>query len=327
MSETNPRDRWQQLEKLLRRTQRGGLKALSVDEMYELGRLYRQVTIDLSRARADDENPQLITYLNPLAARAHGQMYRPQRLNLLPILMFLCTGFPRLFRRHFVAMSCAGGVFLGTALASFVAVVNDPNIAYSLFDENMVEYENVRLEQQQGEYRGNFTFDVKESAAVCAFIIVNNVKIAMQNFAFGALLGLPCLYLLFYNGRMLGTLEGLVYNRGFFGDFNALVMTHGVLELSAICIAGGSGLMLARAIIAPGNRPRRVALKTVSPDAFGLLAGSVAMLVVAGIIEAYVTPHFSQTVRWSVASASALFLLLYFGLAGLWVKPEAKSEA
>jgi hypothetical protein len=99
-------------------------------------------------------------------------------------------------------------------------------------------------------------------------------------------------------------------------DFNALILTHGVLELTAICIAGGSGLLLAKAIIAPGNRTRREALKSVSGDAFKLLAGCMAMLVVAGIIEAFVTPHFSQTVRWSVAATSAIFLVVYFGLVG-----------
>jgi uncharacterized membrane protein SpoIIM required for sporulation len=101
---------------------------------------------------------------------------------------------------------------------------------------------------------------VKESAVVAVLIIANNIYVAMRAFAFGALLGLPCLYLLIYNGRMLGTLEGLVYNHGYFRDFNALILTHGVLELTAICISGGSGLLLAKAIIALGNRTPRAAL-------------------------------------------------------------------
>jgi uncharacterized membrane protein SpoIIM required for sporulation len=140
--------------------------------------------------------------------------------------------------------------------------------------------------------------------------------VAIRAFAFGALLGLPCFYLLLYNGRMLGTLEGLVYNHGFFIDFNALILTHGVLELTAICIAGGSGFLLAMAVIAPGNLTRRDSLKVVARDAFGLLAGSCAILVVAGIIEAYVTPHFSPNVRWTVAAITAVFLLIYFGWVG-----------
>lgn len=316
MAETEQRGRWRRLEELLGRAERGGLAALSVAEVQDLGRLYRQVAIDLSRARAGGAHPDLVAYLNRLAARAHGQVYRTRRIDLRPVLTFLLTGFPRLARRHALPVLVAAGVFLGTALASFVAVVNRPETAYSLFDEDVVEYENVRLEKQQGEYRGNFTFDVRDSSVVAVAIIANNIFVAMRAFAFGALLGLPCLYLLVYNGRMLGTLEGLVYNHGYFRDFNALILTHGVLELTAICVAGGSGLLLAKALIFPGDRTRREALKAVSGDAFGLLAGSMAMLVVAGVIEAYVTPHFSQAVRWMVAGGSALFLVIYFGLVG-----------
>ncbi len=317
MSQSEQQQRWERLDELLRRAERRGLGDLTVPEIQELGRLYRQVAIDLSRARAENAHPDRIRHLNHLAARAHGQVYRTRRIDLRPVLTFLLAGFPRLIHRHALVLLCAVGIFLGSAVASFIAVVNEPRVAYSLFDEDMVEYENLRLEKQQGEYRGNFNFDVKDSSLVAALIISNNIYVAMRAFAFGALLGLPCLYLLLYNGRMLGTLEGVVYNHGFFRDFNALILTHGVLELTAICISGGSGFLLAKAMIAPGNRTRRDALKAVSGDAFGLLAGSTALLIVAGVIEAYVTPHFSQTVRWSVATASALFLLLYFGFVPL----------
>jgi uncharacterized membrane protein SpoIIM required for sporulation len=316
MEQPGRKQRWERLDRLLNRAERGGLGALSVDEVRELGRLYRQVAIDLSRARAEQAHPEQIGRLNRLAARAHGQIYRSRRLDLRPIVSFLLTGYPRLVRRHATTLLCAGGVFLAAALASFVAVVNEPNLAYSLFDEDVVEYENLRLEHQHGEYRGNFTFDVKDSSFMAVLIIANNIFVSMRIFAFGALLGLPCLYLLLYNGRMLGTLEGLVFNHGFFRDFNALILTHGVLELTAICISGGGGLLLARAIIAPGRHTRRDALKAVAGDAFGLLAGATAMLVAAGVIEAYVTPHFSQTVRWSVAGGSAAFLIVYFGFVG-----------
>ena len=226
-------------------------------------------------ARAERPHPDQVRSLNHLAARAHGQVYRARRVDFRPMLKFLVTGFPQLARRHAVPLLFAIGVFYGTALASFVAIVNEPSTAYSLFDEGVVEYENVRMEKQQGEYRGNFTFDVNESSLVAA------KDYSKQHFGVNECLrswgdsGLPCLYLLIYNGRMLGTLEGLAFNHGFFGDFNALIMTHGVFELTAICISGGGGFLLARAIVAPGNLTRRNALKAVSRDAFGLLAGSL----------------------------------------------------
>jgi uncharacterized membrane protein SpoIIM required for sporulation len=123
-------------------------------------------------------------------------------------------------------------------------------------------------------------------------------------------------FLLISTGRMLGTISGLVWNGGYFVGFYALILTHGVLELSAICLAAAGGLRLGWALLAPGRYTRADAFKAAAPDAFGLLAGSVLMLVVAGIIEAFVTPHFSAPVRWSVAIGSGVLMVLYLGLAG-----------
>jgi uncharacterized membrane protein SpoIIM required for sporulation len=311
--------RWKYLTHLLDVAERRGLKALSADEVLQLGRLYRQVAVDLSRARSSGAHPDELRQLNQLAVRAHGQVYRGRRPDLWPAVLFLLTGFPRLLRRHAAPVLVAAGVFVGSAVASFAAVVRDPNLAYSLFDPDMVEFENVRLEKQKGEkgeYKGNFTFDVNRSSAVAVAIIGNNILVGLRAFAFGTLLGLPCLYLLLYNGRMLGTLEGMMLASGYFLDFNSLILTHGVFELSAICISGGSGLLLARAVIAPGTLTRREALRRAAGDAFGLFAGACAMLVVAGVIEAYVTPHFGQPVRWTVAGVSAVLLAAYFTFGG-----------
>jgi len=310
------RQRWDELSQLLNRVDRGGPEALTVEQLKRVCQLYRQVTIDLSRARTANDDPELIRYLNYLAARAHGHVYRSRRVNVRPAITFLAYGFPRLVRRHWLPLVCATGVFLATTVASFLAVVQNPDLAYSLFDEHIVEYENLRLEKQEGEYRGNFTFDVSQSPFVAVAIIGNNIKVAILTFAGGALLCLPCLVLLMLNGRMLGTLSGMMWTYGFLLDFYALILTHGILELTAICIAGGSGLMVGWALIAPGRYSRQEALRRAAGDAFGLLAGCAFLLVIAGIIEAYVTPHFPQPVRWSVACVSAVALVLYLGFVG-----------
>ena len=308
--------RWEELNELLKRAESGGAAALSVAQLKRLCHLYRQVTIDLSRARADGDDPDLVRYLNYLAARAHGQVYAARPVDLRPLFAFAVSTFPQLVRRHARPILVAAAVFLLSTLASFLAVVRQPDLAYSLFDEHQVEYENLRLEKQHGEYRGNFTFGASASPVMAAVIIGNNIKVAATAFALGALLCLPGVLVLVYNGRMLGTLTGLVWAHGYFLDFYSLILTHGILELTAICIAGGAGLMLGWALIAPGRLPRGDALRRAARDAFGLLGGVALMLIVAGTIEAYVTPHFPRPVRWGVAAGSVLFLVLYFGLAG-----------
>ncbi len=308
--------RWMDLAGLLDRLDHRGFRALSVVEVKQLCRLYRQVTVDLSRARSNGDDPELIRYLNSLAARAHGRVYAAKRVDLRPLLNFLGGGFPRLVRRHARVLLTAVAIFLLTSLASFLAVVREPELAYSLFDESVVEYENIHLKKQEGEYKGNFTFDLSLRPLVAAVIIGNNVKVAVLAFALGALCCVPGVLLLAYNGRMLGTLSGLVWTHGYLLDFYSLVLTHGVLELSAICIAGGAGLMVGWAVISPGQLPRQDALRLAAAEAFGLLAGAAILLILAGTIEAYVTPHFPQSVRWTVAALSAFLLAVYLTLAG-----------
>jgi uncharacterized membrane protein SpoIIM required for sporulation len=317
------RGRWERLAALLDRAERRGLGSLSVAEVKQVCRLYRQVSIDLSRARTSGADPELLRYLNHLAGRAHGQVYASRRVDIRPFFSFVAQGFPRLVRRCARPILAATAVFGLTALASFLAVVRSPELAYSLFDENAVEMENVRLETQKGEYRGNFTFRPAESPVMAAMIIGNNIKVAALVFALGSLLCLPGVLMLVFNGRMLGTLSGLVWSHGYLGGFYSLILTHGVLELTAICIAGGGGLMLGWAVIAPGPMPRRDALRRASADAFGLLGGSAILLVIAGLIEGYVTPHAPAAVRWAVAGASALFLVIYL----VWAGSESKQAS
>jgi len=82
--------------------------------------------------------------------------------------------------------------------------------------------------------------------------------------------------------------------------------------------------MLGWALIAPGPYTRRAALRRAAGEAFGLLAGAVLLLVVAGLIEAYATPHFPAPVRWSIAGLSALFLIVYLGFAGTELHDEQR---
>jgi uncharacterized membrane protein SpoIIM required for sporulation len=308
--------RWKELAELLDDADRNGFRTLTVTDVKQMCRLYRQVVIDLSRARTDNEHPDLVRYLNLLAARAHGHVYTPQRVDLRRFGGFLIRGFPRVVRRRARPVLAATGVFLLSGLVSFLAVLRNPEIAYSLFDEQVVEVENMRLERQEGEYRGNFTFELGASPIIAIVIIANNVLVAIRAFALGALACLPGVVLLLYNGRMLGTLTGLVALHGYAGDFYSLVLTHGTLELSAICISGGAGFMLGWALIAPGASTRGEALRRAAPDAFGLLGGAAVMLVIAGHIEAYVTPHAPAGVRWTVAVLSALLLAAYLTWGG-----------
>ena len=131
-----------------------------------------------------------------------------------------------------------------------------------------------------------------DRAPMASFIMTNNIRVCMLSFAGGMTMGILTLFLLIFNGLMLGVVGAAVALDGPATALNfwGFVAPHGVLELPSIFIAGAAGLVLAYAIINPGELPRRVALRIAGIDAMILMLGVAATLVVAGTIEAFFSP-------------------------------------
>ena len=125
-----------------------------------------------------------------------------------------------------------------------------------------------------------------------SMIMQNNIRVAAVAFATGILAGIGTFLMLFYNGLMLGVVGALIAAHG--GEvqmgFWSFVAPHGVIELTAIFIAGGAGLMLGWAVLNPGEYSRRDAVKLAGREATKLMIGVAAMLVVAGVIEGFFSP-------------------------------------
>jgi uncharacterized membrane protein SpoIIM required for sporulation len=163
----------------------------------------------------------------------------------------------------------------------------------------------------------NFAFDATVAPAMSSYIITNNIRVAAIAFAGGMTGGIVTLWEILNNGLMLGGLGALFAQKGFGLDFWATIAPHGVIELSAIQLAGSAGLLLAGAILAPGRLRRIDALKRNARRAGTLISGVAAMLVVAGTIEGFVSPlRTSIPFRLGVGALTAVLLASYIALAG-----------
>src|SRR5262245_18112343 len=120
------RQRWGELNRLIEALDRQGVGHLAPEQLKRFCQLYRQVTVDRSQARAGGGDAELVRYLNALAARAHGRVYRTQPVDIRPLFTFVLRGFPALVRRHARPILIATAVFLLATLASFLAVVKSP---------------------------------------------------------------------------------------------------------------------------------------------------------------------------------------------------------
>jgi uncharacterized membrane protein SpoIIM required for sporulation len=315
--------RWDRLEALIARIDRRGIRALDARDIDELALDYRAVTSDLALARGRGYDPSVIGYLNRLSARAHAYVYLgTSRSGWSAIGRFLAATFPREVRRSWRPIAvCTALTLLGAAIA-YAAVIGEPANAYALLPAAEIPPVSRALHDT------NFGFDRAFAPLVSSEIITNNIRVAAIAFAGGMTCGLLTLWIILQNGLMLGGIGALFAHAGFGLDFWATVAPHGVIELSAIQIAGGGGLLLAAAIVAPGRVHRTDALVRAGRRAGTLVLGTAALLVVAGTIEGFVSPQrLSPELRIGIGSLTALALLGYFGWAGRAQPPDAAQPA
>ena len=304
---------WNELNELLRRVERTGLGRLGEQEIRVLHRLYRQSSADLIFAQTVLANGELVDYLNDLVARSYSTIYAAGNPVFRPALAFLAVGFPRLFRRTWRYTAVATAILLSSGLIGFVAAIVDEDAVHFLLPEQLARMERPADSRQLGVSMGG-----GQAAVTSAAIMTNNIRVTILCFASGILTCLCTVAMVFYNGLLLGALYGRFFLWGVNLNFWSLILAHGVIELTSICIGAGAGLMLGVAVLAPGNRSRSDALIERGRDAVQLLLGVIPLLVLAGLIEGFVTPMtiLPPLAKLAFAALTGVLLVLYLGFAG-----------
>ncbi len=320
---TRRQDGWERLEVLLARADGGGVRRLDPDELEDLALLYRSATTDLATAQSRDYSGELRAYLNRLTARAHAYVYaNVARPGWSRLVEFFGTTFPREVRRSKDVILGCTAVFCGAAIFAYWLVAVRPLNAYALVDPSLIPVISKSL------HDSNFAFDRSDAPLMSSLIITNNIKVSMLAFAGGMTLGIVTVWSIIENGLMVGALGALYTLKGFGADFWATIAPHGVIELTAIQIAGGAGFLLAKAAIAPGRMRRIDALKGNARRAGTLMIGVAGLLVVAGTIEGFVTPErTSIAFRLTFGLFTALALTAYLGAAGRKAPAPLESTA
>lgn len=304
---------WQELDALLTRAARRGVRRLDPYDVERIGSLYRAATSDLAYATGQSYETRLLEYLNRLVARAHAYVYGGSATTgWQRVARFYTETFPCEFRRSFSWILLCIGLTVATAVIAYVLIRLHPVDAYALLPESLVP-----AEIKKSLHDSNFAFDPGSSPLMSSAIITNNIKVAIFAFAGCVTLGYFTVQILMQNGLMLGGVAALFANAGFGTDFWATVAPHGVIELTAIQIAGAAGLLISAGILAPGRLRRRDAVAEAASRAGVLIAGVASMLVVAGTIEGFYSPlRLPPSARIAFGALTAVALLLYFAFTG-----------
>jgi uncharacterized membrane protein SpoIIM required for sporulation len=275
------RNDWDRLDRLVQGSARG-LGRLERVDLQDLGSLYRQASSDLARLQAAAADPALAEYLTSLVVRAHGIIYRPEQARLNHLWGFLAREFPRLVRQEWRPILLAALVNLVPALWCYGMAALDPQFVDAVAPPGMRERLN------RGElwvYRIN---PIRPAAS--SFIMTNNISVSFTYFALGITFGLGTFWGLLSFGVHLGVIQAVVNQTQMAREFWAFLAPHGALELPAVYIAGGAGFILGAALLFPGDLKRADALAARGRVGLQLILGCVPLLLVAGLIEGFLSP-------------------------------------
>jgi uncharacterized membrane protein SpoIIM required for sporulation len=248
-------------------------------------------------------------------AGAHNLLYRARSFTIFDAVRLFMVEAPREVRRSWRPIAIAAALLFGPALIAYSAVVRQPAVASTFIPAGMLDRAEEGV-QRARQGRGYITDPQLFRPVMATQIIANNVQVTFAVFAFGITAGVGTLMVLVLNGVSLGGVLGLYTAKGIARLILAFVAPHGLLELSAVCIGGGAGFLLAAALLLPGPRTRKHALVENGHRAIRLVAAATVLLLVAGTLEGFVSPIEWWPLSWKLGVSAATLVALVLYLSG-----------
>ncbi|MCX8053654.1 MAG: stage II sporulation protein M [Armatimonadetes bacterium] len=309
---------WEELSNTIEQVRSQGLRSLSRQQVGLFGANYRLLVSDLAFARTQGASEELISYLNDLAGRAHGVLYSSNLSRRRSIASFLLREFPVKFRENWrYVLTAALIFFIGWAVAADIIYTIPearealiPDIFDSALDSAPSKSQKMFLDR-------NIDIQPLDPAAISSFVMTNNIREGIVAFAGGITFGTLTVFTLFKNGLVIGGVLIVFFANADPLELLSLLLPHGFIELAAIFICGGAGLMMGGALIAPGNLRRSDSIRLAAEDALKLFAGAVPMFILAAIIEGFLTPSpITVFLKLVFSGLTLIGLLAYLGFAG-----------
>ena len=299
------RPRWQQLEGMLGLLEGHSPRSRQRPFLQELSAAYRATAGDLAFAQTHFRGTTVLLFLHQLVARAHNQIYRARSISLAEVGAFFRREIPEAVRAHLLAVNWAALIFVTGVMLGLSAVQFDERAASIILPTSILD------SIYSGRMWTGPLFSVVPAPVASTMLFTNNISVALLAFAGGLSFGVVTFWILFFNGVMLGMVFKLCGNYGLLAPLTAFIVTHGFLEISAIILSGGAGFVVANAQLQPGDYSRRDALSVQARSAVRMAVAAVPALIVAGCLEAFVSP---STLPFAVKAVIGLVMGLSFWL-------------
>ncbi len=309
------RERWEEFRRIFQKARWRKLSLEGENAVSNFAARYRELSADLARARTYGASPETIYALERLVGAGHNLFYRPAQQSIRRALDFVARGFPRLVRKRWIPVMIAAVFLYLPTFLSYSLLRARPELEPQMVPVEMI----ARAEEAPGRRAGGAGYiDVPLSHGFLASAIIsNNLQVSFLAFGLGVTAGIGTLLILIVNGLHLGSVLAIFHNREVLDVIGLFVLPHGIIELTAICIAGGAGIWMGSGLLLPGRKTRMAAFSERAREAVYLIAGVILLLICAGLIEGFISPvQFASPLKLGFSALAAAALAGYLLTAG-----------
>lgn len=284
--------------------------------------LFIELTDDLAYARTFYPDGKTVRYLNGLTMQVHQKIYKNKKEEKSRFITYWKEELPTLFFTYRRPLAYAALIFLTAISIGALSAANDVGFVRLILGD---AYVNMTLENIE---RGDPMAVYKKMGQGSMFFMItlNNIRVSFYAFAAGLACSFGTGLVLLYNGVMLGAFHYLFYDEGLFGQSIRTVWIHGALEISAIVIAGGAGLVIGNSFLFPGTYTRLESFQRGARDGMKIVIGLIPVFIVAGFLESFITRYTAMPLWLSVLIIGGSFAFIFWYTV-LYPRRLAKGEA
>ncbi len=275
----------------------------------ELAESFINITDDLAYAKTFYPESKTTKYLNGLASSFHQSIYKNKKEKSNRFITFWRFELPLIFYKHRGPLLYSFIFFMVFSLMGALSAKYDNTFVRLILGDDYMNMTNANI--SKGDPFGVY----KQGSSFLMFLQIgfNNIKVELVTFVMGIFLSVGSIYQLFNNGIMLGSFEYYFFSKNLGWQSVLVIWIHGTLEISAIIIAGGAGLVLGNSLLFPKTYKRLVSLKYAAKDGLKIGIGLIPIFIVAAFFESFVTRHTEMPVWLSVIIlVLSLFFIIWY---------------
>lgn len=292
------KDRWEQIEVN---------KAIDADETASN---FTRLVNDLGYAKTFYPTSRITAYLNKLASGIYLRIYQNRKDPVNRLAKFFRYDVPLAVAKHYRVMLVCFALFFIFASVGFFSAKNDPAFMREILSDEYVDMTEKNIEE------GNpFNVYASQSPFIMFIeIMINNIRVSLFYFFQGLALGIFSVTALCRESIRIGAFEYMFYAKGLGGYAVVTVLLHGLLELTAIILTCGAGVVMGTSWLFPKTRSRFAAFQAGVKDGVKIVIGLIPVFMIAAFIEGYVTRHYKMHILMSssILAVCALALIGYF---------------